>query len=352
MKEISVKEPVRLRWKNLANGNVSLYLDTYTKDRRRIYEFLKLYLVPERTRADREANKQTLQLANSIKAKRIVELRNGEYGFKRNIAANTRFFDYYRAMRDKYAQNNPSGTSGGWASCLSHLEIYEKRRDMTFADVTPRWIQGFKDYLCNASALGSSSRKRACRHPLSTNSQACYFRKLRACINRAYKDGVINANPMRGISRIAEVESKRIYLTVDEVRKLAGTECPNLHVRRAFLFSCLTGLRYSDVSRLTWGDVEMQDGFRRIVFRQKKTGGQEYLDISPQAAVLMGDRASDGTRPFGDLPSLPYVNQTIKRWAQSAGVGKVLSFHTVRHTSHTSTNSLITNYVSAQFKIT
>lgn len=76
-----IKEPIRIRRKKLTNGNVSLYLDIYLNGKRE-YEFLKLYLIPEKTKADREANRQTLQLANSIKARRIVEVQNGEHGFK------------------------------------------------------------------------------------------------------------------------------------------------------------------------------------------------------------------------------------------------------------------------------
>jgi len=66
------KEPVYLRQRQRANGLIALFLDI-CRDGRRYNEYLKLYLVPERTKADREKNRQTLQLAQSIKAQRIVE---------------------------------------------------------------------------------------------------------------------------------------------------------------------------------------------------------------------------------------------------------------------------------------
>lgn len=47
------KSPIRLRKRKLLNGNISLYLDIYHKDGKRDYEFLKLYLIPEKTRADK-----------------------------------------------------------------------------------------------------------------------------------------------------------------------------------------------------------------------------------------------------------------------------------------------------------
>jgi hypothetical protein len=74
------KEPIRLRKRKTPTGNISLYLDIYLNGQRS-YEYLKMYLIPERTRADKAKNQETLQLAEAIKAKRIVELRNGEFGF-------------------------------------------------------------------------------------------------------------------------------------------------------------------------------------------------------------------------------------------------------------------------------
>lgn len=64
------KEPIRLRSKKLANGNLFLYLDFY-RDGKREYEFLKLYLVPEKTKADKIKNEETLRTANAIKRKRL-----------------------------------------------------------------------------------------------------------------------------------------------------------------------------------------------------------------------------------------------------------------------------------------
>ena len=49
-----IKEPIRIRRKKLTNGNVSLYLDIYLNGKRE-YEFLKLYLIPEKTKAGKSS---------------------------------------------------------------------------------------------------------------------------------------------------------------------------------------------------------------------------------------------------------------------------------------------------------
>lgn len=74
------KEPIRLRQRRMASGNISLYLDIYINGKR-TYEYLNLYLVPEDTRASKTKNRETLRLAEAVRAKRIVELQNGKYGF-------------------------------------------------------------------------------------------------------------------------------------------------------------------------------------------------------------------------------------------------------------------------------
>ena len=331
--EKTIKEPIRIRQKELANGNISLYLDIYIGGKRK-YEFLKLYLIPEKTREDKEKNRQTMQLANSIKSKRIVEYQNGEFGFKSNYKLDALFFDYYRAMCEKRHGNPESrGNWGNWYSCLHHLMKYEKNERITFANITPEWVQGFRDYLDNeAVAWSHDYRKRIKDKPLARNSKLSYFNKLRACLNQAFEDRIIPINPCRGVERFRPEEGTRMYLTIDEVRLLAQTECEYPRIKDAFLFSCMTGLRRSDILRLKWGDIHKQGDFTRIIFRQKKTDGQEYLDITPQAAQLMGDPKGINDPIFEDIHSPSCTNKAVQEWVLNAGIHKKISFHCARHT--------------------
>lgn len=331
-KKAKPKEPIRLRQRTLANGNVSLFLDMY-RDGKRSYEFLKLYLVPERTREDKEQNRQTMQLAQSIKAQRIVEMQNGEFGFKSKFAEDTLFFEFYRAMCEARHGEESNGNWGNWYSALKHLQRYEHNERITFAEITPAWVQGFKDYLETAAYTNDGHyAKDGIVRKLSRNSKVSYFNKLRACLNEAFEKRIIAYNPMRGIDNFKAEEGKRMYLTIDEVRKLAQTPCRSEEVKTAFLFSCLTGLRRSDIAKLTWGEVHHQSGFTRIIFRQKKTGGQEYLDITTQAAALMGERGADDERVFKWFNSPSSTNDIIRVWVANAGINKDITFHCGRHT--------------------
>lgn len=328
------KEPIRLRKRKLASGSISLYLDIYTGGKRS-YEWLNLYLIPEKTRADKEKNKETLKLADAVRAKRVIELHDGRFGFEGAYKLDTNFLDYYRMLCEK-RHNNPEslGNWGNWYSALRHIERYCSP-DTTFRDVTPAFVQGFKDYL-DTTARVHDSRKKAVTtedsKPLSNSSKVSYFNKLRACINQAFEDRIIPHNPLRGIEGFKEEERERVYLTLEEVRAMAAAECKYPVLKRAFMFSCLTGLRKSDIEKMKRKEVRTQGEFTRIVFKQKKTGGQEYIDINPQAVAYMGDRRGDEDHVFANFSYSSYYLMELKRWAVRAGITKDITFHSARHT--------------------
>lgn len=324
---------ITLRQRTLPSGRTTLYLDYICNGRRRV-ESLKLFLEPGNDRATKQKNRDTLKLAETILAKRKVQIQNKEFGFKQDFADDTNFYEYYKALCEARLGIESRGNWGNWLSALRHMEKYDphisKRR---WSDITHEWVQGFKDYLDrDAYAWGCDFRERIKDHPLSRNSKLSYFNKLRACINQALEERIISANPMLGIEGFKPEEGKRMYLTIDEVKLLARTPCPYPNIKRAFLFSCLTGLRRSDIIKLTWGEVQQQGDFTRIIFKQKKTGGQEYLDISPQAAELMGKRGKEHDNVFTDIHSPSCTNDTIKLWVANAGIKKEITFHCGRHT--------------------
>lgn len=328
------KEPVKLREKVLANGNISLYLDIYRNGKRE-YEFLKLYLIKERTPQDRKQNEQTLLTAQAIRSKRQIEIQNGEYGFTKQFKQDIPFLQYYRKMCEERHQNPDSnGNWGNWHSCLKYLEVYCDEKT-TFKDIDADWIEGFKEYL---NTVEKNTYKRTKNknselfQGLSQNSKVSYFNKLRACINQAFEERIIPVNPLRGVQGFKQEETERMYLTMDEVEKLAETPCNFPYLKNAFLFSCLTGLRKSDIEKLTWGDVFKEGDRTRIIFRQKKTKGQEYLTINAKAEEYLGTRGKNNEKVFSGFKYGSWVLLELKRWVLSAGITKNITFHCARHT--------------------
>lgn len=328
------KEPVKLREKVLANGNISLYLDIYWNGKRE-YEFLKLYLIKATTPAEKEQNRQTLLNAQARRAKRQIEIQNGEYGFTKQFKLDTPFLQYYRKMcEDRHQNPESNGNWGNWHSCLKYLEVYCDEKT-TFKDIDADWIEGFKEYL---NTVEKNTYKRTKNKDselfqgLSQNSKVSYFNKLRACINQAFEERIIPVNPLRGVQGFKQEETERMYLTMDEVEKLAETPCNFPYLKNAFLFSCLTGLRKSDIEKLTWGDVFKEGDRTRIIFRQKKTKGQEYLTINAKAEEYLGTRGKNNEKVFSGFKYGSWVLLELKRWVLSAGITKNITFHCARHT--------------------
>ena len=301
------KQSVKLRQRKMPSGNISLYLDIYYKGVRS-YEYLHLYLSPDRK--DKEKNRETMMLAEAICAKRLVEVRNGQYGFKSPVSVS--LHQYVQTI----IETKKGSTKRRYDALNNILQGY-CRPSMMLTDITPAWFTGFLTHLG--------------KHGYAPNTMAVYVATMRYIINQAHREGLLPTNPITGIKGVGYEETNRTYLTVDEVRKLADTPCDNEVTKRAFLFGCLTGLRNCDIRSLTWADVHKQDGYTRIIFRQAKTHGQEYLDISAQASSLMGERGKPDS-PVFPLMSWHAVRLHLKAWVKKAKISKHVTFHASRHT--------------------
>ena len=91
-------------------------------------------------------------------------------------------------------------------------------------------------------------------------------------------------------------------------------------------------VRWSDIQKMTWSEVHKQGDYTRIIFKQKKTSGQEYIDITPQAAELLGERRNPTDLVFNDFLTASATNHAIKVWMLRAGITKEITFHCARHT--------------------
>lgn len=316
--------------KQTKKGTISLYLEIYkgyaeTKEGKRKpirdYEYLDLYLIDKPSNpADKKNNNNILQLAKDKKAERELDIKNGNLGFRNYKNQNTNFIEYFKNLVSK---KETKGNLGNWYSTQIHLENYAGS-NVTFKDIDLQFAEGFKEYLSKA--------KRKDGKPLANNSKASYFAKFRASLNEAVKEKIIYGNPAVETGNFKTVESQREYLTLDEVRKLAQTECRYDVLKRAFLFSCLTGLRWSDINNLVWGDVQKIGSNWRIHFKQQKTKGQQYLDINQQARDLMQETGKPDERVFVGLKYSDYMNVALQMWVLKAGITKQITFHCARHT--------------------
>ena len=171
---------------------------------------------------------------------------------------------------------------------------------------------------------------------IKPNTQASYYRCFSAALNAAVRAEIIQSNPFDKIDKAEKIttpDSAREYLTIDELKQLIATECKREDIKRAFLFSCFCGLRISDISAITWGQISQDGEQMRIQLQIQKTKEPLYLPISAQAQKYMPQR---GTASAGDnifnIPNDAICNSKIAEWAKAAGITKKVTFHVARHT--------------------
>lgn len=307
-------EAVTLRQKPMRNGGYSLFLDIHENGRRR-KEYIKLYLVPEETKTDRQKNKQTLQLAKAVAAKRLVEVHNSEYGFKERVRTGVvELYDDFVSERSK--RDVRANTIKSYQPLRTYFIEYGWE-DKDTSELTSYEINTFIDYL----------RKKG----YSSCTLAQTASRIRRFLNYGIRKGLVNQRATDDLQKIQPRAKQREYLTIDEVRTLAKSEATSDNVKNAFLFSCLTGLRKSDIAALKWCQVSEENGMTRLIFTQKKTSGQMYLDITPEAVKYMGERSKANDFVFC-VPSPHTIQNVLEDWFAKAGIAKRLTFHCARHT--------------------
>lgn len=344
-KILKAKEPITIRFKKLANGNLSIYLDMYNpdgdKNHLHKYEFLKLYLIPEVDEAARVQNKNTLQAANAIKSQRLLDYANGKAGIKSDISGKmllSDWMEHYKQVKSKLGQSGSNAVTIN--NTMMHLAKY-KGTGVTMKQVDKSFCEGFVLYLASAMTMGSEENRKRGEHkpkPMAKSTARLYFNTFVTALNEAVRDGIISSNPVNMLKKeekkpIKSVNNNRAYLEIEEVEALINTPCLNDVVKNAFLFACFCGLRISDVKSLKWGDIKSTADGMEVIKEQVKTHQTISVHLNKQALRWMPERgnAKDGDLVF-DMPSYFTVNYDVKQWAKQAGIDKDVTFHIARHT--------------------
>jgi integrase len=305
------------------NGKMSLYLDFYNKGKRKT-EYLKLYLsLHPKNKTEKDLNKKTRLLAETIWAQRQVEIQQGRYGFNDIEKLKGSFTNFITALAER--KNTSDGNYGSWYSMLKHLKTYCPN-DIRFQEIDKDFVKGFREHL-DRIAVGNSAKQ------LSQNSKYSYFGKFTAALKQAVTDGIMKINPAIGVPHFKQGDVQREFLTLTELQSLVKTDCTLPQLKKAFIFSSLTGLRWSDIEKMKWSEIQHSDEIGYYIrFRQKKTKSTETLPISDQAAKLLGKRGEENEIVISGLNYSAWSNLKLQQWVMKAGISKTITFHCARHT--------------------
>jgi len=319
---------VKLREKELSNGQISLYLDIY-HNKRRWYEFLDIHISKNRLSNE---DKEKKMLAQEIRVNRehdlIVE-DNGLTDKKKKLACFVKFFEDYVKERND---------NGLYFGILRRLQKFAGKQPVSFAKLSAVWMKDLERYLL--------------KH-VSNNTALRYLKALNGALNEAVRRRIINRNPWHDVPHNQRLKMQDVFrsaFTIEQLQLLANTKCDiDKQIKQGYFFSCFTGLRWSDVNPLRWDEIIVKEieGEERyfLYFEQEKTEAIEYLPISDNAIDILKERQVEALleekSPYvfprikeidGTKKMYQRVLRSLKIWATAAKIDtKKLHFHSGRH---------------------
>lgn len=273
-----------------------------------------------------------------IYADKVRELRQREYDNQelytesevamaaQNERSESNFIDYFRTEINRRHKVNSESIRINWNRVYELVRMFNESDILPFGKIDLKLIEDFKQFILTAPQGGKK------KGVVSRNTAATYFSIFKAALKQAFVDGYLTIDLAAKVKGIPEQESRREYLTLDELNTLANTECNNPIIKRAALFSALTGMRHIDIQKLKWKEIVKDGDHWRVNFTQQKTKGVEYTPISEQAYQLCGERRDGNRLVFEGLPSPSWISKPLARWIKASGITKHITFHCFRHT--------------------
>ena len=299
------------------------------KHNRRKEKLKKLYLVANpRTPVDRKHNKETLQLAKMIRQEREQELLESSEGYRLKKDRQINFLEYFQNYLDNYTKKDVRMVKialDRFKDFLTETPEYNKFHEYIKPDqISKDMIVTFTEYLQSRSK--------------GEGAHAIYAR-FKKVVAYAVEHDVMTKNPCDKITIKYDGQVlKKDVLSTDEIQLLASThyDNENPNIRRAFLFSCMAGLRYCDVKDLTFANVDYSN--RLLNFEQSKTKGHSansgvIIPLNDSLLKLIGTptKAQKRDSLIFPLPSYEMCLKALGRWTKRAGIEKHISWHCARH---------------------
>lgn len=240
-------------------------------------------------------------------------------------------YQYHNDQFEKLVgQEYSTGTFRRFKSALKSLkEFLEwkfKKKDIYLTEVNHKFITDYEFYLKTAEHL---------QH----NSAMVNIKKLKKIVRLCVANDWLDKDPFRSY-KITTKETHRNFLLKEELETVLQKDIsiPRLdQVRDIFLFSCYTGLSYTDVMELTCNDISIGiDGEQWIFTNRTKTNTASRIPLLPIPKGIL-DKYSNHPQVLNSGSLLPKLtnqrlNSYLKEITDLCGFSKVLTFHCARHT--------------------
>lgn len=315
---------VSLRTRKIKHGEqLSFYLDYYPGYRdvssmKTIrHESLGIYVYAKpKNQRERDYNVRMQEKAEALRCRRYESIVNENYNFFDKEKMKGDFLAYFEKLARK--------KNTKWEHVYKHFHTFVHGK-CTFGEINVDFCNRFKEYLFNAPQGLHKKRK------LHVNTIAGYWSTFRAVMHTAYRDHKIKENPNGFLERVETIPTEKEHLSQQELIQLASTPCNALVLKKAFLFSCITALRKSDIVKLTWEEIQPYgDGGMYVTTRMQKTKEIVHNPISEEALELIGYSPDKRGLIFPEFRE-KMTQVPLKRWIAAAGITKHITFHCTRH---------------------
>ena len=238
----------------------------------------------------------------------------------------TDFIEYFDRITISHHINSSSSIIINWKRVSTLLKLYTKEKPLPFGNINLQLIEDFKRFLLSAPQGGGKTGT------ISQTTASTYFSIFKAALKQAFIEDYLTIDLSAKTKGIPTNNVRRNYLTEKELNMLANTPCDIPVLKRAALFSALTGLRHCDIQKLRWNEIQKDGNSYRLNFTQQKTKEVEYMPINEQAYKLCGTPQAPNRLVFEDLTDAAWISRPLKRWLNAAGIERHITFHCFRHT--------------------
>jgi integrase len=206
---------------------------------------------------------------------------------------------------------------------LNRFKVYlvgKGKQGLVFGAITSLLIEDFIEHL-ESNSIGEGANS--------------YYSRFKKMLKQAYRQRLLKENVLDFVKLKVKGNAKRKdILTLTELKKLSSTPTESSEVRRAFLFCCVTGLRWCDVKALSWGNLDLAN--KQMLLTQSKTDSDVIIPLNDTALKLLG--MPEAKQPKSQkmdlvftLPSANGANKTVKAWVKRAQIDKKITWHNSRH---------------------
>lgn len=306
---------VNLRTRKQSKGSIKYFLDI-NHNGKRYYDFLDIKIYATDTKETKTDKKN---LAELMRSNREIELLTETTSYVPKHLKIVNFFDFANNFIKNYKKKDVRMIQ----SSLNYFKKYVKDDQLSILQLSSSIMYGFKDYLKDECGLTGETPHN-------------YFTRFKKILKSAELKGLLINNPTKEIKfrkQVGDSTLKKQVLNTEEIQLLASTHCGNEEVKKAFLFSCYSGLGEAEIKVLKWSNISNN----QLITNREKTKQKVQIKLKENILNFLGERGKKDDFIFNlknnknVFLSTNGINKCIKNWVEQAEIDKHITFYCARH---------------------